>query len=125
MRFLLDENVEWRVADFLRDLGHDVAIVGVDLPASTTDRQVLAYAVAHDRILLTNDSDFGSLVFEHQFEHRGVIFFRIGDVPAGEKIRRLAELFERDDSLHEQFTVLTPTSIRVRQRGSSESGIHD
>ncbi len=48
--------------NFLRHDGHDVAWVRTDAPGST-DQQVLARAVAEDRILLTFDKDFGDLAF--------------------------------------------------------------
>ena len=64
MKFLLDENVERRLAPFLQELGHDVTVVGVDYPSSLSDHEVLVIAYKERRILITNDrSDFGELIF--------------------------------------------------------------
>lgn len=63
MRFLLDESVEYRLAAYLSDHGHDVTAIAHDYPASIDDEVVLAIAEREQRILLTNDRDFGNLVF--------------------------------------------------------------
>jgi predicted nuclease of predicted toxin-antitoxin system len=63
MRFLLDESADARLAPCLRGLGHDVTRLTVDYPAGLPDPRVLAIAAAEGRVLLTNDRDFGELVF--------------------------------------------------------------
>ena len=71
MKFLLDANVEFRLATFLTSLGHDVKTIAHDFPASLTDHEVLALAVKEQRILLTNDRDYGELIFRQHLPHRG------------------------------------------------------
>ena len=58
MRFLLDENAEFRIGRFLRGLGHDVTSIAVDYERGQNDRTVLELAVDEQRILITNDRDF-------------------------------------------------------------------
>ncbi len=66
MKFLLDQNVERRLASFLKNLGHDVKVVSIDYPAGILDQEVLSHAYKESRILLTNDKgDFGELIFRH------------------------------------------------------------
>lgn len=55
MRFLLDQNIERRLASFLKNLGYDVKVVGVDFPAGKLDQDVLDFAYQESRILITND----------------------------------------------------------------------
>jgi predicted nuclease of predicted toxin-antitoxin system len=38
---------------------------------------VLAIATAEQRVLLTNDKDFGELIFRRRLPHAGVILFRL------------------------------------------------
>lgn len=78
MKFLLDESTEYRIAAFLTDQGHDVAAIAHDYPAALPDGEVLAIAKREQRILITNDADFGELVFRHKQRHSGVILFRMG-----------------------------------------------
>ena len=59
MRFLLDENAELRIAVFLPGLGHDVTAIPHDYPHALRER----------RILITNDRDFGELIFREGLAH--------------------------------------------------------
>ncbi len=63
MRFLLDQNAETRITLFLTDQGHDATRVGRDHPPGIPDEEVLHIAHNEQRTLITNDSDFGELVF--------------------------------------------------------------
>jgi predicted nuclease of predicted toxin-antitoxin system len=69
-RFLLDENAELRIGRALTALAYDVKAIAQDYPASLPDHDVLALAVAEDRILITNDRDFGELIFRQGHPHR-------------------------------------------------------
>ena len=62
MNFLANENFPLDAVEALRLAGHDVAWVRADAPGST-DQQVLARAMAEQRVLLTFDKDFGHLAF--------------------------------------------------------------
>jgi len=64
MRFLLDENVERRIAEHLEATGHDVAQATSVGPAPLSDHEVVRTALRPGRILVTRNRDFGQLVFE-------------------------------------------------------------
>src|SRR5690349_2831279 len=66
MRFLADENVSTVSVDLLRRANFDVESVAVLAPGSS-DVQVLALARSTDRVLVTQDRDFGELIY-----YRGV-----------------------------------------------------
>ena len=116
MRFLLDENVDLPLADYLREVGHDVTAVALNYTRSIADRQVLEIARAEGRILITNDSDFGALIYQRQLPHTGVIFFRLRDESIPFKIARLEAVL----TLHVEalavgaYIVVTDRRIRVR-----------
>jgi predicted nuclease of predicted toxin-antitoxin system len=99
---LLDESAEARIGMFLTSLGHDAVRVGQDKPPGLPDPAVLAIAEAERRILVTNDRDFGELVFRRRQPHAGVIYFRFPlDATAQQKIDALARLFRtHQDQLH-------------------------
>jgi predicted nuclease of predicted toxin-antitoxin system len=113
MRLLLDENVEYRLAGWLRAQGHDVTAIAYDYPASLKDREVLAIAHRERRILLTNDRDFGELIVRHQQQHAGVIYFRMPAATAEEKLTRLQAVFAQHAGHLERLIVVTETAIRV------------
>ena len=78
MTFLLDESADFPLAKVLTDLNHDVTTIARDYPHALKDREVLAIAQREERVLLTNDRDFGELIFRQQLPHSGVILFRLG-----------------------------------------------
>ena len=64
MRFLADESCDFAVVRALREAGHDVAAVR-ELSLGVADDVVINLAVRENRILLTEDKDFGQLVYAH------------------------------------------------------------
>jgi len=62
MRLLLDENVSSKVAEQLRARGHDaIALTEIDELRGRSDGAVLDWALGHDRVVVTYDTDFISL----------------------------------------------------------------
>jgi predicted nuclease of predicted toxin-antitoxin system len=115
MRFLLDENIDTRLTAFLTDLGHDATAIARDYPASLTDLEVLAIAQREQRILITNDRDFGELVFIQAQPHAGIIYLRVRPATFPVQRERLARVLRSHaDQLHE-FLVVTSASVRVRR----------
>ena len=59
MRFLIDENLSWRLTELLTKAGHD-AIHLRDLDATgAPDTDVVALATRDERIIVSADTDFG------------------------------------------------------------------
>lgn len=115
MKFLVDESVEFPVVTFLRSLGHDVVAVAEDFP-SVRDEEVLDAAQKGNRILLTNDKDFGELIFLHGLLHCGVVLFRLPYKDARSKIDHIRVLLEtHGDELAGNFTVVGQDAIRIRR----------
>src|SRR5947208_1358284 len=123
MKFLLDQNVERRLASFLKNIGHDVKVVSIDYPEGILDREGLDYAFKENRILLTNDKgDFGELIFRNHHPHSGVILFRrmrSGDVLT--KQERLTFVLQTYATQLHHFLVVSPTSVRVRKTRRRQS----
>ena len=88
MKFLLDENIDARLLPFLEDLGHDVTSVARDYRYGWLDEDVLALAHHEQRILLTNDRDFGELIFHQGLPHSGIILFRLAPNDANVHLRK-------------------------------------
>jgi len=74
MRWLVDECVDAELVKQLRHRGHDVVYVAAD-GSGSTDARVLQRAREEDRILLTEDKDFGDLVFRFRLALPGWFFF--------------------------------------------------
>lgn len=115
MRILADENIESEIVAALRDAGHDVSDVK-ELAPGAEDSDVLRLAREADTVLLTNDKDFGELIYRNKLLSKGVILLRFGSLEIAEKIDLLKDVLkERATELPEVFTVITPTGVRVRK----------
>jgi len=113
MRFLADESCDFSVVRALRSAKHDVTAIVEESPRAEDD-DVREKAVRDDRILITEDKDFGQLVYAGMRRTGGVIFIRF---PARAR-RNLAETVlqvvrQRDQSLIGKFTVLQPGRVRT------------
>lgn len=97
----------------LRSVGHDVVAVA-ESHRSLVDQDVLKLAVNDQRILLTEDKDFGWLVFAAHAESQGVILLRFPSEfrdSLGEEIVRVVR--EHGSKLTGAFVVVRPGSVRI------------
>ncbi|TAK28664.1 MAG: hypothetical protein EPO21_22505 [Chloroflexota bacterium] len=115
MKFLLDESTDYRIAAYLISTGHDVTAIAHEYPSALADYQVLELAHAELRVLITEDRDFGELVFRRRLPHAGVILLRLQTVEINAKIDRLSHLLARYSDQLQQFLVLTERGVRVRR----------
>jgi predicted nuclease of predicted toxin-antitoxin system len=72
VKLLLDSCVWGGAAARLRAAGHDVIWSG-DWPADPGDEEILARALAEDRLLVTLDKDFGELAIVRGLPHAGIL----------------------------------------------------
>ena len=115
MRFLVDECTGPKVAEWLRDQGHDVFSV-YDEARGIDDGTILDKAFSENWILITNDRDFGERVFREHCPHRGVVFLRLLDERPAAKIEVIRKLLENyADQLTDRFAVVTEFQVRFSQ----------
>ena len=114
MRFVIDENMSSVTAAMLRDAGHDViAIAGV--APKLPDPEVMAWAVRESRILVTFDTDYGSLIYEHGFPPPpAVVLFRLANMPIAEIAEFVAHTLMTEMEWHGYFWVVRTGDIRRR-----------
>ncbi len=113
MRFLVDECTGPALARWLEEQGYDVFSV-FDKARGISDDEVLAAAFSESRILITNDKDFGEMIFRERLDHHGVIFLRLSDERAANKIAVLQRVLENHaDKLADKFVTVTETKIRI------------
>ncbi len=86
MRFLADENVPRPIVRWLRDQGQDV-LYAAETRAQTPDVDLLNEAEAQELVIITEDKDFGELVFRDHLNSHGVILLRMGEFPASVRLR--------------------------------------
>jgi len=115
MRWLVDECVHRVIVDNLRNAGHDVSSVTDDIPSSP-DLAILRRADVERRILLTQDLDFGEMLFHAQLVHgSGVVLLRARFLSADFLWQRLQSAVEElGELLMERYTVIEDGRIRTR-----------
>jgi len=117
MKLLADEGVDKPIVDLLRSSGFDVHYI-LETHAGSFDEVVLLIANEENRLLLTQDKDFGELVYRLKKVHQGIILIRLGNTTAQEKARLVNYVvLEYGEKLIKAFTVIQANAVRIRQQG--------
>ena len=97
----------------LADTGHDV-LSAAERDPRASDEALLALAVQEQRVLITEDKDFGELVFVRRLPHPCII--RFVDMRVADKVAAMHDLIDHHaDSMHDS-TLIVVTRSRVRIR---------
>jgi predicted nuclease of predicted toxin-antitoxin system len=110
----VDECVAAPLVASLRALGHDVVYIA-EVAAGLNDADVIGLATREARILLTEDKDFGDLVFRKERRVPGLVLLRIASENTTVKTGRLATAVERyGDDLFDRYLVIEEGRFRSR-----------
>ena len=114
MKFLLDECAgSVRLRRMLAGLGHDVCTASEIAPGAG-DEDLLALAYNEQRVLVTDDKDFGELVYRRGLPHFCIIrFFRTSEA---ERVAAMHKLIERHSSALEQAAIVVVRRHLIRIR---------
>jgi predicted nuclease of predicted toxin-antitoxin system len=95
-KFLTDENMPPRAVAWLRQQGFDIFDIKSEGLGGTKDEDILPIAEAQNRVIITQDSDLGNILFQLGLQNSGVIFLRPGHVNSERVIQSLEKLFSTD-----------------------------
>lgn len=118
MRFLIDNALSPLVAEALRRAGHDVVHVRQRGLQAATDDAIFDLAVAEDRVVVSADTDFGTLLALRRTTKPSVILFRRSGArrPTDQAMLLLANLPTiSDDVTAGSVIVIAQDRIRVRR----------
>ncbi len=117
MRFLVDECAGPMLARWLQSEGHDVLSV-FDQARGILDDAIIRLAHDETRILITNDKDFGELVYRKKMPHDGIILLRLANERSQIKIDVVGQLLSLyADKLPGAFVVVTEDQVRFAHEG--------
>ena len=116
MRLLADQDVYKVTIEALKLLGHNVVTVKELGMQGATDRDLLRKAKIDNRLLITRDKDFGTLVFWEKELSTGVILLRITPMTTEEVHHEIQRLFDehKEEELKSLFCVVEPHRHRIR-----------
>ncbi len=116
LKFLADESCDFAIVRCLRSASYDVEAIS-EIASGETDANIIKMALTSGRILITEDRDFGDLVYAHQKKHGGIILIRFPATARqgmAEAIRDLVQ--QKGPDLFGCFVVVNPSKIRIRSR---------
>jgi len=117
MRLLIDNSLSYRLADLLLGIGHDAAHMREHLPFDSPDDVIFDFAAVQRRVLLAQDTDFGTILAKRRSTTPSVVLFR------GRR-KAVADVFElltahipiiSEDLESGAIVVFDDTRIRVRR----------
>lgn len=117
MKFLVDNALSRSVAVGLRSVGHDRIHVRDRQLQPASDASIFALAASEDRILISEDTDFGTLLALLEEVKPSVILLRRGPKkPAAQLQLLLANLpAVKEFALRGSIIVIQENRIRMRQ----------
>ena len=114
MRWLADECVDAALVAHLRRAGHDASYIA-EIASGVTDTEALRQAQVEGRLFLTEDKDFGELVFRFKRPVPGVILLRIDPEKSQLKWTRLESAIARfGEGLFGRYVVIEEARFRSR-----------
>lgn len=114
MNLVADESVDFTIVLYLRKRGLSIYAIAEQEP-SISDEDVLHIALHHDAILITEDKDFGELVFRLRLPNNGVILLRLSGYKPEDKGKLAGNaILAHLPELKHAFSVFDGNRIRIR-----------
>lgn len=116
LKFLADESCDFAVVRALRAKSYDVIAVA-ELTSRSVDSDLIEQARRENRILITEDKDFGQLVFASHADSAGIILIRFpGNARQTLASAVLHFVEEQGNQILNTFVVIQPSQIRISRK---------
>ena len=116
MELLADESCAGSVIRALREAGHDLVAIA-EVAKGASDESVMERALAEGRILITEDRDFGELVYAAGRSTAGVVFVKFHSSARRAKPAAVLEaVVKLGERLRGGFAVVEPGRVRLAKR---------
>lgn len=110
---IFDENIDQSVIDQIKEDGYDTLSIKATAPG-ISDLEVIEIVSKHSGLLITEDKDFGELVFAHGFDQISVVLLRLNKADYNSVMNALVQAirtyYERTGGL---FITIDRNKVRV------------
>ena len=116
MKFLLDENIPPSLAGLLQSIGHEASHVNEIGYNHTSDFKIASFASLSGEVVITHDTDFGTILALTGSARPSVILFRWQAISAQRLFSFLAEYLPQlsESLVAGALVVVDEQKIRVR-----------
>jgi predicted nuclease of predicted toxin-antitoxin system len=124
MKIKLDENLPFRLASSLKNLGHDVHTTHEEHLDGRSDAEIWNAAQKESRFLITQDLDFSDSRRFVPGSHHGILLLRLRSPSRENLVERAEELYQKENvnDWIGCFVVATERKLRVlKPKGNQKS----
>ena len=117
--FLADENIGLGLVEFIRQQGLITTSILESGQFGKSDLELLQTAFGENQVILTQDSDFGTLVFRDKVDFVGILYLRPGHFSDQFHIATVKTILEADLDLTPPFIIVaenTGETVKLRIR---------
>lgn len=115
MRFVADESIDAPIVHKLREDSYEIFSIA-EQSHGISDEQVLAIAHEKGALLITQDKDFGELVYRLGKAHEGVILLRLAGLNPYDKADLcLIVVNQHKNEFPGAFTVVYKDLVKIRK----------
>ena len=115
LSLLADDNIDQRLVSSLRLAGISVYSVAESSPG-ITDEEVMRLSEHLGALILTDDKDFGEIVFRKQRSCPGIVLLRLTGVDYSRKADQVIQVIDKcGREMTGKFVVMTEERVRIRK----------
>jgi predicted nuclease of predicted toxin-antitoxin system len=118
--FLTDENIDAEVVALLRQEGFDVLDIKEQHWFGMPDVEILQKSHEQNRVVISQDSDFGMLIYRDNIDFCGVIYLRPGHISSKIHVQTIQTLLATSIEVDVPLIIVAENAkgyikIRIRQ----------
>lgn len=104
----------------LRNIGFDVFDIRQQNLTGISDREILQISHQQNRVIVTQDSDFGTLIFTEKIDFIGIVYLRPGHFRSSFHIQTIDAIIKENIEIEQPFIIVAEKkelgiNIRIRQ----------